>query len=365
MGIVGRRELLGYGVAISSLSVTGAKAAPVGKMSPPAPAHPTNLLGANQYATTICTSDLDASVRFYRDVMGFEVAGVGKINRRNSSAPGLLDGANYVLIRAKKIHPGLDRGVLRLLQVPTNAAANRPRPKALITDPGFAVIQGMTRDGDESHRILTQAGVKTISPPLYYNHFDMKPLPGAPFEADMEIKSYSAFGPAGEQMFITFGLTRDHKPWPAWQEAGLHGPQGGCDLMSTDRWPVLDFYDQILGLKPTRDTFSNQENINTLIGAPANTYYHFGPVGEGNNMELWEHRQRPPRDTVIYPTDLTRTGLAMTTFLVNDLDAVRVRVKQSAVKPLGEGALPVPDIETQDAIFLRGPVGELIEVIGR
>jgi catechol 2,3-dioxygenase-like lactoylglutathione lyase family enzyme len=135
--------------------------------------------------------------------------------------------------------------------------------------------------------------------------------------------------------------------------------------MSNDRWPLLDFYEQVLGLKPTRDTFSDQANIDTLIGAPQGTYYHFSPIGQGNHMELWEYRQRRARDTTTWPTNLDRTGLAMTTFLVNDLEEVKTGAKANGAALLGEGALPVPGVETQNAVFLRGAVGELIEVIGR
>ena len=42
---------------------------------------------------------------------------------------------------------------------------------------------------------------------------------------------------------------------------------------------------------------------------------------------------------------------------------VEVTERPLKIKPVGEGALPTPGQGAQDAIFLRGAVGELIEVV--
>jgi hypothetical protein len=121
----------------------------------------------------------------------------------------------------------------------------------------------------------------------------------------------------------------------------------------------------VFGFKPVRDTLTDQSNVVTLIGAAPDTYYHYLMLGEGNNMELWEFPQRNPRVVPTWPTDLNRTGLAMTTFVVNDLKAIKARIKENRIKILGEGALPLPTAETQEAVFIRGVLGELIEIVGR
>ena len=364
---IDRRAFLGSAAAATA-AVSSITVAASGRIDPLVKPLPTNPLGTVHHTATICTADLDASIHFYVDVMGFVVESRGKLKARNSSVPGLPDGAKYVLIHSKTRDSGPPaRGVLRLIELPANAPANRPRPQALIGDTGFAVIQGGTKDSAASFETLTKAGAKTISPPQDYNHYGIKPFPGTSPGAphDFEVRSYSAFGPAGEQIFITVLVSFDGKPPRPADYPGLHGPLGGCDLFSTDRWPVMEYYERVLGLKPTRDTFTDQANVVRLTGAPLDTYYHFSPLGEGNNTELWEFRQRNPKLVPNWPTDLTRTGLAMSTFLTNDLDVVKARIKATGIKTLGEGALPVPGMETQDAVFLRGPVNELIEVIGR
>ncbi len=54
----------------------------------------------------------------------------------------------------------------------------------------------------------------------------------------------------------------------------------------------------------------------------------------------------------------------MVSFIVDNLDHVRSRIQAARIEPIGEGALPTPDRTYQDGLYLRGPVGELIEVIG-
>jgi hypothetical protein len=85
----------------------------------------------------------------------------------------------------------------------------------------------------------------------------------------------------------------------------------------------------------------------------------------GMGLEWWELRQYRPVSPPPWPTSLDKTGLAMTTFLVDDIAAIRARVGESGFTILGEGALPTPEGEFRDGFYLRGTEGELYEVIGR
>lgn len=326
--------------------------------------YPTNPLGVRAIIYTIVTPDLAASIHFYRDIMGFELISQGKLEGRLPKMEGVGEpGRAYALIRT--MEQGEEHGIVRLMAAPAGAKANRPRPGSNIVDPGYAVIECMSRSVDLSYETLTAQGAPTISGPRYYFFNDMKPLPGGPQEADFEIRSYSAFGPAGEQLFISSGVTRAHKPWPAWTHKGLHDGFVAGVLVSLDRWPVWDFYDAVLGLKPTRDTYSGSEAVNELIGAKPGSNCQFGMLGQGVSMEWWEYHDRPNPATPPFPTSLDRTGHAMTTMMVNDLGEVRARAKAAGYRSLGEGALPTPWAPYQDGFYLRGGVGELIEIIGR
>jgi catechol 2,3-dioxygenase-like lactoylglutathione lyase family enzyme len=355
-----RRQVLGYGaLAAPMLALKSSPAAYIAreKVAPTG----VSLLGARIEIFTIVTPDLDASLRFYHDIMGFPVIAKGKLGSRLPTVAGVGNaGRAYAIVKTTETG---ERGTLRLLEAPKGAAANRPRPGSSIIDPGFATIECLSRAVDESYHLLTSKGVKTISGPRYYYFNGMTPLPGAEPEKDFEFRSYSAFGPAGEQVFISSGVSSDHKPWPAWTHAGLHEGFTAGVLVSLDRWPVWDFYNAVFGLKPTRDTYTGAEAVNELIGAPEGYNCQFGFLG--GDMEWWEYRDRPPTATPPFPTDLDKTGLAMATMVVNDLAEIRARAKDAGYQTLGEGALPTPDVPYQDGFYLRGGVGELVEVIGR
>jgi hypothetical protein len=138
--------------------------------------------------------------------------------------------------------------------------------------------------------------------------------------------------------------------------------------MCLDRWPVLDFYDKAFGLKSISDRYvgpetSNYRTVPFMINASADTYKRTCGVSLPN--EIWEFRQWDPAISPTWPTDLDRTGLAMITIIVNNLSEVYARIRQTDINILGEGALPTPDAKNRDGFYVRGAVGELIEVIGR
>jgi catechol 2,3-dioxygenase-like lactoylglutathione lyase family enzyme len=368
MSSFSRRQTLKYTSAFALAATTGlslSARAQEDDTFPEPKDSPSNPLNVKGYIYTIVTPDMDASIHFYRDIMGFELVGRGKLAGPLPKLPGVgAPGRDYAFIRT--LAPGRKNGMLRLMQAPAGARAARPRPGSTIMDPGFAVIECMSRNVDDSYDWLVKNGVETISPPEYYFYNEEMPgIQGSPPEAPFEFRSYSAYGPAGEQMFISSGVSRNGKPWPAWKLPGMHDGYGAHVLISRDRWPLWEFYDAVFAIKPTRDTYTGQESVNTLIGAKKGSSFQFGMFGEGVTMEWWEYRDRAPTPTPAFPTDLDRTGYAMATMLVKDLGQIRARAKAAKVPILAEGALPTPEMPTQEGFFIRGPLGELIEVIGQ
>jgi catechol 2,3-dioxygenase-like lactoylglutathione lyase family enzyme len=373
-----RRQAMGYSAAAMA-ALASSSLAPNG-LAAAAPAHmpkidpvPTNPLAARAAVFTVVTPDMDASIRFYRDLLGYDLAKTGRLRGRMPTVAGVGEaGRKYALLHAKGVSP-YEYGALRLLEAPAGAVPNRPRPESQLTDPGLATFQLMTRSDVESYKKMTEGGAKTLSPPTFYSFYHDRPLPGVIHpEIDVEVTGYSVFGPAGEQMFITYGLTLDNKPWPVKLPAGimhgnpeaLHSAFQGCSIMCLDRWPVWDFFEKSFGIKSTRDTAAEQDGLNTLTGLPAGSYFRFGVMGEGVGIECWEFRAIRPPGTV-YPLALDRTGLALVTLVVDDLDRVRANIRAAGIAPVGEGALPTLTAEYQDGLYLRGAVGELFEVIGR
>lgn len=356
--VINRRHVIGLaGAAVTSGALGGVApggATPTHSCAIPegsAGFDPANRYAARAYLYTIVTPDLDASLRFYRDVMGYGLIDQGS----------LKGSRGYALLRYEG-DPVRERGVIRLLAAPRGATANRPRPQSSIVDPGLALLECHPRDARESHDWLAERGVTAISPPKYYS-FDAPQLPSNSGNA------FCVFGPAGEQLLFNcqnVPNTVDRKREVDYP--GRIGPLSQHTLVAWDRWPMFAFYGKLLGLAQAAsglvpfDRLLAQENVATLLGAPSGTYYR--AIGLGGN-ELWEYRQRHPEPQPPWPTSLDRTGLAMVTIAVDDLAPVRSSLTDQGLVPLGVGALPTPEGKSRDAVMLRGPVGELIEVVGR
>lgn len=359
MGGIDRRAVV-KGMACSAPAMTIGGVASAAGASPAAPDIPreqtgfgvwpaegSNPLDARVTCLTVVTPDIDASVRFYRDVMGYPLADEGVVVPR-STAPGAgaLERRYALMHEAAAERPG----TVRLLSAPDAARANRPRPEARVWDPGLLIMECGTADPAESYHRLKSAGTPTISPPRYY------PFRGAGPELDP--MSYAPFGPAGEQMFITAGISNSR---PEWREPGLHKVPTSVAIVSLDQRPVDDFYFRAFGLRRTSQLVSQQRNCNELIGAPRDATFLWGVLGGWVTVEVWEFRM--PKGTV-YPTSLDRTGLAMFTLRVNDLDRCRAMCRVAGIPIAGEGALPLVGTPAPRGFTLRGAVGELIEVVG-
>jgi catechol 2,3-dioxygenase-like lactoylglutathione lyase family enzyme len=323
---------------------------------------------SNPYAArplifTVATPDIEASIRFYRDLLDHDLIGRGVLDAHAPREVGAIPGRRYALLHALEPRPQ-DRGYLRLIETAPGAEPNRPA-SASVLDPGLAALNTKTGDLDASYARLTAAGVATISKPLKYSHLGVPALPGSTegMSRSFEVTTYAAIGPAGERIYISRVLTAAGKPIVTVLPR-QHGVMSTSSVMCLDRWPLWRFYDAAFGMKPTKDQYAFEDTLNTLIGASPDTYFRFGSMGDGGGIEWWEFRQAPPPGRV-FATRLDRTGFALSTLLVDDLAAVRTRLAAASISILSQGALPLPEGFASPSLFVRGAVGELIEVIGR
>jgi len=309
-----------------------------------------NPLEARIVVFTTVSHDVEASISFYRDVIGMTLVDDRTLPGKLTSAPGIgKAGRRQILLQM----PESSRSAsVRILEAPSGAQPIRPRPDSGPNDPGLLVMEGSTRDPAESYHALATAGTKMISPPRYYW------FRNTTWGRNVDVMSYAPFGPGGEQMFITAQINND-RPEPSYP--GLHSGFANAAIVSLNQEPVTDFYEKALGLKRTSQMECYQRNCNELIGAPANSYFLWGNVGSGVSIEVWEVKASKG---TMYPTSLDRTGLAMLTIRVNDIEKCRRMCDEAGIRVVGEGALPSPDNIRPDGFTLRGAVGELIEVIG-
>ncbi len=313
------------------------------------PTAESNPLEAKIVVFNTVSSDVDASIKFYRDVIGMTLSDEGTLPADISSAPGVgKRGRRYAMLTM----PESERSAaVRVLQAPAGAAPNRPRPDSGPADPGLLVMEGGARDPAESYHRLASAGTPMISPPRYYF------FRNTTWGRDVDVMSYAPFGPGGEQMFITANVRNDR---PEWTLPGVHSGFANAAITSLDQRPLDAFYERALGLKRTSQMECYQRNTNELIGAPKDSYFLWGNVGSGVSIEVWEVKAA---NGTVYPTALDRTGLAMLTIRVNDLAKCRAMCRAAGLEPVGEGALPLVGKATPEGFTLRGAVGELIEVV--
>ena len=313
------------------------------------PLEEANPLEAKIVVFTTVSPDVDASIRFYRDVIGMALADEGTLPAELTTAPGAgKAGRRYAILQMPE--PSLSAQV-RVLEAPRDALANRPRPLSGPMDPGLLVMEGLTRDPAESYHRLASANTPVITSPRYYY------FRNTTWGRDLDVMSYAAFGPGGEQMFITAEVRSNQADWTL---PGIHSGFASASITSLDQRPVDAFYERALGLKRSSQLECFQRNANQLIGAPDDSYFLWGNIGSGVNIEVWEFKAA---SGTVYPTSLDRTGLAMLTMRVNDLSKCRDRCRSNGIVPVGEGALPMHGNAQPEGFTLRGAVGELIEVI--
>jgi catechol 2,3-dioxygenase-like lactoylglutathione lyase family enzyme len=348
------------GAAGAAMTASGAQAAGAPQMPDNAepmlqhgqvftPIAESNPLQAKIIVFNTVSPSIPASIHYYRDVIGMTLADEGVLGADVSGAPGIgKAGRRYATLTM----PNTGAAMIRVFEAPPGAKANRPRPNSGPNDPGLLIMEGGTSDPAESYHRLKAAGVPTITPPRYYF------FRNSSWNRDIDVMSYTAFGPGGEQMFITANVRNDAPDWPYKDQ--LHSGFSNTAIVSLDQRPVEAFYDKALGLKRTSQMDSYSKNSNLMIGAPADFYYLWGNIGSGVSIEVWEVKAKTG---MMYPTSLDRTGLAMVTMRVNDLAKCRAMCQAAGIRMMGQGALPLPGKPHQDGFVIRGAVGELVEVV--
>jgi len=365
MDKVNRRDALRVGAAIAAvpaLSAPQGARAQVRPQSIPAPdkamevqgdtfstRQNSNPLETKVTAFTTVSPDVDASIRFYRDVIGMSVLSDTLLADGITTAPGIghAERRHVILTMPESAFSQ----TVRILEAPPGAKPIRPRPESGPNDPGLLVLEGGTRDPAESYHALASAGTPMISPPRYYYFRNTM------WGTDVDSMSYAPFGPGGEQMFITASIRSDQK---LVRSVGIHNGFGSASITALDQRPVNAFFEKALGLKRTSQMECYQDNVSELIGAPPGSYFLWGNVGAGVGIEVWEVKAE---SGTVRPCSLDKTGLAMLTLRVNDLGKCRTMWADAGIEPVGEGALPNATHDRPDGFTLRGAVGELYEVV--
>ena len=313
------------------------------------PIEESNPLNAKIITFTTISKDVNKSIQFYRDVIGMTVHEDTFLPKSVSSIDGIGHSDRRHVLLTMPESPR--SAAVRILEAPQSAEPIRPRPNSGPMDPGLLVMEGSTKDPAMSYHKLASAKTPMISPPRYYYFRNTM------WKRDIDVMSYSPFGPGGEQLFLTANIRNDR---PEREFPGLHGGFSNAAITSLDQRPVNDFFFKTLGLKRTSQMECFQKNTNELIGAPEDTYFLWGNVGSGVSIEVWEVKVD---SGIVYPCSLDKTGLAMLTIEVDNLLKCREMCYKSGIKTIGEGTLPNQLNKKPKGFMLRGAVGEIYEIV--
>jgi len=122
----------------------------------------TGLHGVWHFSFTV--SDLDRSVAFYRDLLGFELVHVQE--QDNAYTRRLVGFPDAVLRAAQLAVPGQPRGLsTHDLELVEYIEPKGSRGDGRINDPGAAHLAVTVEDSEAIHRRLSEAGVRFVSPP--------------------------------------------------------------------------------------------------------------------------------------------------------------------------------------------------------
>lgn len=105
-------------------------------------------------------SNIDASVKFYTEAIGFKEAGTFEVDPAFATASGLTDGKKLE-VRILSLGEGPGATGLKLMQIEGTPA--KPNNRYIDSTLGFSYITIMVRSTDEALARLTKAGVKPIA----------------------------------------------------------------------------------------------------------------------------------------------------------------------------------------------------------
>lgn len=289
-----------------------------------------NPLAAWAVCQTVVVPDLEAAIRFYRDRFAFALV--------EQSAK--VAGSDFALMQA--FGADGEGGLVRLVAAPSTALSMHRRPSQDRLSAGLARYVIATADIE---RVRDLAGAQQS----HGYAFGPAQRPWTSGQA------FAISGPADEPLIIDCR----YAPSRFQQAAAVAVESFGPILIGFDRWPVLRFYADLLGLAPTSDRHALQHGLERIVGSPAGTSFRILAFA---GMRLFEFRHIRPSDAPVRHVDPAKPGLASITLAVDDLE--RVRASAAALRlPVTAPLSALPGY--RNGFTVRGSLGEMLEIVER
>jgi hypothetical protein len=313
-----------------------------------------SLINSPLQAVSIVTNCWTQSMRFYQNGLGYNLLDKGYLtdNQRLSFGQQLN---KYALL-------GHQTGsVVRLIET-TDSEAIPNRLGARPWDLGMAVFEAGTPDIDRAYYKLLRARFGAIAIPVEFDAEGPEPL------GYVVMKSTAFIGPAGEQIFVT-QIVRRRGGVSLLQESAIDGinTPGNVVISMQNRQAIEQFWQPILGISPVNDLPLIQPEAATIMGGPADMGFDMLLMGYGTErIGLEQHiyaSHNPTYDYQLFPCTFEKTGLASATWLCDDLAEAEKQLNIHQVEIISRVGLPIRKRAEPKAMVIRGPLGEIIELI--
>lgn len=246
--------------------------------------------------------------------------------------------------------PGTGRGFVRWID--TRHVTGRV---AQVDYPGPFALEFFARDVDAVYDRFAQCqALRPLSVPVTYN-----------LEAigSGTCRSFAIRGPGDVWLFITTMLS---VPPPRQLPVTPHfvAPVINMPIAGTARDPLVALYHDLLGIPIRFDGDVADADVNAIMGAPPDWAFRITVffLGDGQLCEQHIHpAQRLAADPT--PAGVLRSGPAIETLVVSDLDSIAARAREAGRAVRGPVRLDVPPYSGHRVACLDGVNGELLELV--
>ena len=297
---------------------------------------------------TATVPDLDAMLPAWTAATEYEVVDRHQVPGGLASLWGTKAGAHRSAAVTRA--PGGERGFVRLVD---GGAAAPARPIYEVQGP--IAIEFFARDASEVHSRLSQGtAFVPITEPVDYDLTSIGSGTG---------QSVGFRSAGGLTLFVsTMKWVPPPRQLPV--SAQFLGPAVNMPIVALDRERSNDFYTGLLGIPVRFDGPVQDADVNRIMGAPAELGYHITVFFLADG-QMAEHHFHDPR-RVVAPEAAAgrlRGGAAGSTFRVTGLDDILERARGAGYEARGPAVLGVPPYGSNRVAALRGPNGELVELV--
>ena len=302
-------------------------------------------------AIGITVADVERSVAFYRDVLGFE-------RHDDSRLTGEAWDRLYGIEGAQRRVVGMRLGEERIELVQWLTPRGRPVPRdSRSQDRWFQHIAIIVNDMDQAYRELQRHGVERISP-APQRLPDSNPAAGG-------IRAFYFKDPDGHPLeLLQFPADKGNARWRRPSDKVFLGIDHTA-ITVRDTATSLRFYRNVLGLRVAGESMNSgieQERLNDVVGAHVRITSLVAPAGPA--VELLEYLN--PRDGRALPADAGANDLVhWQTVMIGDVARALPVMRARGDELISRGAVTTAGLGFARVMVARDPDGHAIQLRSR